>query len=47
MESYQLGVVNHFPDETIEMFEIFKESGSWNMVWRGCIEVPNEFILMI
>ena len=41
--AYQLGVVNHFPDETIEMFEIFKESGSWNMVWRGCIEVPNEF----
>ena len=41
--AYQLGVVNHFPDETIEMFEIFKESGSWNMVWRGCVEVPNEF----
>ena len=41
--AYQLGVANHFPDETIEMFEIFKESGSWNMVWRGCIEVPNEF----
>jgi len=39
---YQLGVINHYPDETIEMFEMIKKKGSWDMVWRGCIDVPYE-----
>ncbi len=40
---YQLGVINHYPDETIEMFEMVKKENSWDMVWRGCIDVPYEF----
>ena len=40
---YQLGVINHYPDETIEMFEMVKKESSWHMVWRGCIDVPYEF----
>jgi len=40
---YQLGVINHYPDETIEMFEMIKKENSWDMVWRGCIDVPYEF----
>ena len=40
---YQLGVINHYPDESIEMFEMIKKENSWDMVWRGCIDVPYEF----
>ena len=40
---YQLGVINHYPDESVEMFEIIKRENSWDMVWRGCIDVPYEF----
>ncbi len=40
---YQLGVINHYPDESIEMFEMVKKENSWDMVWRGCIDVPYEF----
>ena len=40
---YQLGVINHYPDESVEMFEMIKKENSWDMVWRGCIDVPYEF----
>ena len=40
---FQLGVVSHFPNETIEMFEIQKNKESWDMIWRGCINVPYEY----
>jgi len=40
---YQLGVINHYPNESIEMFEMIKKENSWEMVWRGCIDVPHEF----
>ena len=40
---YQLGVINHYPNESIEMFEMIKKENSWYMVWRGCIDVPHEF----
>ena len=51
---YQLTVVNHMPRETIEMFELVKtdiktsneEIGSlWELVWRGCVSVPDEYYL--
>ena len=51
---YQLTVVNHMPRETIEMFELVKtdiktsneEIGSlWELVWRGCVRVPDEYYL--
>ena len=51
---YQLTVVNHLPSETIEMFELLKadiktsneEIGSlWELVWRGCVRVPDEYYL--
>jgi DNA-binding beta-propeller fold protein YncE len=45
--SYQLGVINHYPDETIEMFELVQKSeqDTWSFVWRGCIEVPEKYYL--
>ena len=45
--SYQLGVINHYPDETIEMFELVQKSeqDTWSLVWKGCIEVPEKYYL--
>ena len=45
--SYQLGVINHYPGETIEMFELVQKSeqDAWSFVWRGCIEVPEKYYL--
>ena len=45
--SYQLGVINHYPDETIEMFELVQrsEQDTWSFVWRGCVEVPEKYYL--
>ena len=45
--SYQLGAINHYPNETIEMFELIQESkkDTWSFVWRGCIEVPEKYYL--
>ena len=39
---YQVGVINHFPSESIEMFELSKNIESWDLVWKGCVEVPEE-----
>ena len=45
--SYQLGVINHYPGETIGMFELVQKSeqDTWSFVWRGCIEVPEKYYL--
>jgi DNA-binding beta-propeller fold protein YncE len=45
--SYQLGVINHYPSETIEMFELVQKSeqDTWSFVWRGCVEVPEKYYL--
>ena len=45
--SYQLGVINHYPGETIEMFELVQKSEQdiWSFVWRGCVEVPEKYYL--
>lgn len=40
---FQLGVVSHFPNETIEMFEVQKNKESWSMIWRGCVDVPYKY----
>jgi len=37
---YQLGVISHYPNETVEMFELQKENNAWKLFWRGCIDVP-------
>lgn len=42
-DSYQIGVINHFPRESIEMFELSKKDSSWSLTWRGCINVPDEY----
>tara|TARA_Y100000741_G_scaffold356837_1_gene333972 strand:- start:301 stop:1383 length:1083 start_codon:yes stop_codon:yes gene_type:complete len=39
----QLGVVSHYPNETIEMFELIKTNESWNFIWRGCVDVPYKY----
>ena len=45
--SYQVGVINHYPEEIIEMFELVQrpEQDTWSFVWRGCIEVPKKYYL--
>ena len=45
--SYQLGVINHYPGETIEMFELVQKSeqDTWSFVWRGCVDVPEKYYL--
>ena len=38
---YQLGVISHYPNETVEMFELLKENDVWKFYWRGCVDVPD------
>jgi|TARA_B100001964_G_scaffold109390_3_gene122309 hypothetical protein len=38
--SHQLAVVNHMPNETIEMFELIQNDGQWSLLWNGCIAAP-------
>ena len=40
---FQLGVINHFPTETVEMFELKQNLDSWQLIWRGCVDVPDEY----
>ena len=40
---FQLGVISHYPNETIEMFELMKTNESWDFIWRGCIDVPYKY----
>ncbi|MDE0842399.1 MAG: hypothetical protein OSA42_09440 [Porticoccaceae bacterium] len=38
--AYQLAIINHYPDETVETFELVSEDAGWSLVWRGCVDVP-------
>ena len=40
--SYQLAVVNHYPTETIELFELRKDD-QWSLIWKGCVNVPEKY----
>ena len=40
--SYQLAVVNHYPTETIELFELRKDE-QWSLIWKGCVNVPTKY----
>ena len=42
--SYQLAVVNHYPQESVEFFELVFEE-NWSLVWRGCVSVPEKYYL--
>jgi hypothetical protein len=37
---YQLGVVNHVPNESIEFFEVDLSKLEPKLIWRGCIDAP-------
>ena len=37
---YQLAVINHMPQETVEMFELQNMDDSWTLQWRGCVNAP-------
>mgnify|MGYP001158490814 FL=1 len=39
---FQIAVINHYPNETIEMFELIKNN-EWSIIWRGCIDVPEKY----
>ena len=38
----QFGVVNHFPFESVEFFELTQDTNNWLMTWRGCVTAPQE-----
>ena len=38
----QLAVVSHYPNESIEMFELF-EKNNWMLEWKGCIDVDGQY----
>ena len=38
----QFGVVNHFPFESVEFFELTQSDNEWLMTWRGCVTAPEE-----
>jgi len=38
----QLAVVSHYPNESIEMFELIKKD-SWVLEWKGCIDVDGKY----
>ena len=40
---YQIGVISHYPKESVEMFELRKNDLSWEIIWRGCVNVPDEY----
>ncbi len=42
--SYQLAVVNHYPQESVEFFELVFEE-DWSLIWRGCISVPEKYYI--
>jgi len=35
--AWQLWVVNHGGRESVESFELTKQSGQWELIWRGCV----------
>jgi len=39
---YQLAVINHMPQETVEMFELLNMNDSWTLQWRGCVNAPEK-----
>ncbi len=39
---HQLAVVNHYPSESIEMFELQYDE-NWVLEWKGCINVENKY----
>ena len=38
--AWQLAVINHFPSESVEMFELVNDDDQWRLIWRGCVPVP-------
>jgi hypothetical protein len=38
----QLAVVSHYPNESIEMFELLEEDG-WLLEWKGCVDVDGKY----
>lgn len=44
---FQFAVINHYPSESIEMFELILsgDTKGWELVWRGCINVPDQYYL--
>ena len=42
---FQIGVINHKPRETVEMFELFESDNAWELRWRGCISADQSVYL--
>ncbi len=39
----ELYVVNHGGRQSMEMFELKPEAGSWSLVWHGCVPATQEY----
>ena len=35
--AHQLAITNHYPEETIEFFELVQKEKTWALEWRGCV----------
>ena len=42
--SYQLAVVNHYPQESVEFFELVFDK-NWSLIWRGCVSIPKKYYI--
>jgi len=40
----QLLVVNHGGRESVEMFEVMRDGGRWQLAWRGCALAPEDLL---
>lgn len=39
---WQLLAVNHAGRESVEMFELQKRDGQWQLIWQGCVEADDD-----
>ena len=39
--THQLAIINHMPNESIEMFQLILQDEKWSLTWKGCVNAPN------
>ncbi len=42
---YQFAIINHFPRESVELFELVPKAQTWQLIWRGCTLPPENHFL--
>lgn len=39
--THQLAIINHMPNESIEMFQLILQDEKWSLTWKGCVNAPD------